>query len=506
MRPGFVAFLTHNPALDIERIGRMQPSGLKIYLHRTSNDTWLALRAAAPSAYYVAVDVARSDPASLDDPRGDVETGVRELDARPAAVRRLMAKNEKLLATDSLDHWNRWVAYHVAFTERGHQLGANVAVGCINTGHPGIALFGDFVDQWPRLQPVDDALNAGDCWNVHNYWTADGPLACYPWTVGRQIRCPTTHSIFVGEYGYDQAVFAPAGTPNHGWQGRVTEDAFVQQVVEFHQLMQADPRVKGTAGFVLDFEDHTWQTWDMSPIVERLIARASECEVPHPLATMPRLVKPIASDRITQTFAQHKANNQLGGWGVDWSAVTGTPVVSAAEGIADRVEDQGASGYGKFVQVNHWWGFTRYAHLSVQSVVKGQRVAAGARVGLSGNTGNSTGGHLHFEVIPFNNHVWSYRVDPIPLIEGGAPVPIPPISGAPVAPTEQEKADARTRIAQVNYLEKVAVSKGYEWLGLEWAAGAYTLALVQKPATMAFYVMKVLTGQWDAANVAWAAL
>src|SRR5512138_1592439 len=56
-------------------------------------------------------------------------------------------------------------------------------------------------------------------------------------------------------------------------------------------------------------------------------------------------------------------------------------------------------GYGNVVQIDHGNGFvTIYAHLSVISVAKCQSVTAGAPIGAAGNTGNSQGAHLHFEI------------------------------------------------------------------------------------------------------------
>jgi murein DD-endopeptidase MepM/ murein hydrolase activator NlpD len=84
--------------------------------------------------------------------------------------------------------------------------------------------------------------------------------------------------------------------------------------------------------------------------------------------------------------------------GLDITAPTGTPVVSAAAGTVYSIGGAGAS-YGNHVIVKHGPGlYTLYAHLSATSVSSGQSVAAGQKVGLVGSTGNSSGPHLHFEV------------------------------------------------------------------------------------------------------------
>jgi murein DD-endopeptidase MepM/ murein hydrolase activator NlpD len=93
--------------------------------------------------------------------------------------------------------------------------------------------------------------------------------------------------------------------------------------------------------------------------------------------------------------------------GVDISAITGTPVHAAADGIVYTAEYD--SGYGKMVVIDHGNGIrTRYAHLSAFEVVAGQEVRRGQVVALSGNTGHTTSAHLHFEVRMGGNAVNPY--------------------------------------------------------------------------------------------------
>jgi murein DD-endopeptidase MepM/ murein hydrolase activator NlpD len=83
--------------------------------------------------------------------------------------------------------------------------------------------------------------------------------------------------------------------------------------------------------------------------------------------------------------------------GIDIAVSTGTPVRAAADG---RVSYAGWLGdYGKLVIVDHGYGFqTYYAHNSTITVSPGEWVSAGERIALSGNTGRSTGPHVHFEI------------------------------------------------------------------------------------------------------------
>ncbi len=84
-------------------------------------------------------------------------------------------------------------------------------------------------------------------------------------------------------------------------------------------------------------------------------------------------------------------------FGVDLRLHTGEPVYSAFDGIV-RVSKYSES-FGYVVVVRHYNGFeTLYAHFSKLLVLPGQSVKAGDIIGLGGNTGHSTGSHLHFEV------------------------------------------------------------------------------------------------------------
>lgn len=95
---------------------------------------------------------------------------------------------------------------------------------------------------------------------------------------------------------------------------------------------------------------------------------------------------------------------QSGGWsrgyhtGLDFAAPTGTPVVAAMSGTVVSAGWEGA--YGNAIVIQHANGvMSRYAHLSSISVGSGQSVGSGAQIGSVGSTGNSTGPHLHFEVM-----------------------------------------------------------------------------------------------------------
>ncbi len=93
--------------------------------------------------------------------------------------------------------------------------------------------------------------------------------------------------------------------------------------------------------------------------------------------------------------------------GLDIAARTGTPVVATADGIVSSVKTE--PGYGKLVTVDHGYGYrTIYGHNSRIYVKVGQRVRRGDRIAAVGNTGRSTGSHVHYEIrlngVPVNPH------------------------------------------------------------------------------------------------------
>ena len=106
--------------------------------------------------------------------------------------------------------------------------------------------------------------------------------------------------------------------------------------------------------------------------------------------------------------------------GVDFRAPVGTPVLASAPGVVvrsafDPPRSQGGTGAGHLVGINHDNGLgTRYYHLSRIDVKQGQRVKAGQRIALSGNSGDSTGPHLHFEIR--TGGYWGTPVNPVPYM------------------------------------------------------------------------------------------
>ena len=158
---------------------------------------------------------------------------------------------------------------------------------------------------------------------------------------------------------------------------------------------------------------------DIDPRFERLglsLARMTVLE--RALDGIPQVV-PASIQSITSGFGYrrdpfngHAAMHA----GIDFKGPIGSPIYAAADG---RVTFAGVrSGYGNAIEITHGNGMlTRYAHLSRIDVKVGQAVAAGSTIGGLGNTGRSTGPHLHFEV-----RINDRAVNPRPFLEAAPDV------------------------------------------------------------------------------------
>ncbi|HHF1770737.1 TPA: murein DD-endopeptidase MepM [Haemophilus influenzae] len=123
----------------------------------------------------------------------------------------------------------------------------------------------------------------------------------------------------------------------------------------------------------------------------------------YPLQRQARVSSPFNPNRrhpVTGRVRPHK--------GVDFSVSQGTPVIAPADGTVEKVAYQ-SGGAGRYVMLRHGREYqTVYMHLSKSLVKAGQTVKKGERIALSGNTGISTGPHLHYEF-----HINGRAVNPL---------------------------------------------------------------------------------------------
>jgi len=137
---------------------------------------------------------------------------------------------------------------------------------------------------------------------------------------------------------------------------------------------------------------------------------------------MSHFINPAPNAKLTSKFGYRTiAGKREWHQGIDLAQVGTVPILAAAEGIVRKIWGEKASSYGNVIFLQHTINGKRmdttYAHLKSVSVKKGAKVKQGQVIGYMGNTGRSTGQHLHFEI---HNGPWAKgqpnAVDPLPYI------------------------------------------------------------------------------------------
>lgn len=310
--------------------------------------------------------------------------------------------------------------------------GLKPCIGNEGVGHPANLNSEGMVDWSPYAEWEKVLQETGGILGVHEYWRGEiGPyMNVKPvdaarnryWYAWRFFQCPFDVPIAVTEWGIDQKVDAPMGTPSQGWVGVVDAQTYANQLAEYCRKAVTDKRFVGAMIFTHDYAATEWWSYDTDrglpiiidagnnvPKIDWYVPGTSPTP-PMPIPPQPPVVDvavvlPIAagSFRITGRFHAAVSDRHEG---IDLGAATGTSVVSIADGVVAYVGNHETEnpppvngGYGLYIRVWHpkLMMHTFYAHLSKQDVVAGMEVKAGQHIGLSGNTGNSTGPHLHFE-------------------------------------------------------------------------------------------------------------
>ncbi|MFD0316518.1 M23 family metallopeptidase [Streptomyces flavalbus] len=131
-------------------------------------------------------------------------------------------------------------------------------------------------------------------------------------------------------------------------------------------------------------------------------------------------VNPVSHYKLSASFAQAGGMWQSTHSGQDYAVPSGTRVVAAHGGTVVKAGGNGAGdgpAYGNAIVIKHGNGtYSQYAHLSKINVKVGQVVKTGQRIALSGNTGNSSGPHLHFEIRTTANY--GTAIDPVRFLHG----------------------------------------------------------------------------------------
>lgn len=182
-----------------------------------------------------------------------------------------------------------------------------------------------------------------------------------------------------------------------------------------------------------------------------------EDKVPTPYASPVPKATPITSPFGPRDNSQNpgiSSNHK----GIDFGTPSGTALTAITDGVISLMGNE-AKGYGRWVEVKHEDGTaSRYAHLSQVNVSKGQKVVPGQVIGRSGGkkgqpgAGNSTGAHLHFEIL----NERGVKVNPAPYLSGA---PASPINGNMTA---SAVAGPKAIGSESNWAAKKARTKGFK--------------------------------------------
>jgi murein DD-endopeptidase MepM/ murein hydrolase activator NlpD len=174
---------------------------------------------------------------------------------------------------------------------------------------------------------------------------------------------------------------------------------------------QLDRQLAGVSRDADDFASRASRSQERLDLKERQVAakKAAEAAAARKEALRPKFVLPVTQKGLSAYFGQAGVNWMALHTGIDFPVQVGTPVMAVTDGT---VRTQWNSSYGNMAIVTAPDGTeTWYCHLSSTKIRSG-KVKAGTVIAYSGNTGNTTGPHLHLEVRPHGGS----PIDPLPWL------------------------------------------------------------------------------------------
>lgn len=345
------------------------------------------------------------------------------------------------------------VSYTTALLKRATELNVRVLALNLSVGWPrnhDDATHKDTPPDWTSFLPLEDLIiknNGFLC--VHEYWY-DQPENGWGWLAGRINKCPMTKvPIIIGEVGMEKLVdvtrWNNEGQPHRGWLGNISPEEYANQLWRYTE--KVNPNVFSVMPFTTDFGSRDWWTLDTLTAQPEILKQKRNAVWPNPYPTggtvvTPPPVEPLTTGSDPNLFIVPIYTGKITGFygqdydyaheGMDISAVVGTPIYAPYDGVC-AWSDLEPSTYGNYIRLffPQLKICTFYGHLSQRLVQTGNSVKQGQLIGYSGNTGNSSGPHIHFEVRAMNDDgsykVWkpgqplfrqNGRCDPLAFIAG----------------------------------------------------------------------------------------
>lgn len=261
---------------------------------------------------------------------------------------------------------------------------------------------------WDTFLPLEPIIKAGKhflC--VHEYWYPDVQRGWNSYA-NRISRCPMAVPIIIGECGYTRQL---ANLPQPwGWRGNMSPQNYADQLWYYHDKVH--PNVFAILPFTTGYASADWESKDTQPAHADILGRVHAYTWPQvwPVTDTPTepptsdnmlIIVPKYSGRITGFYGslyKNSAGVAYAHEGLDISMPEGTPIYAPWDGIVAWSDNEPTT-YGNYIRVS---GAYRadffYGHLAERLVQTGNSIKQGQLIGRSGNTGNSTGPHVHFEV------------------------------------------------------------------------------------------------------------
>lgn len=302
---------------------------------------------------------------------------------------------------------------------------------------------------WGEFLGLESVILAGNhILGLHEYWRNDPDESWYEapsgekwgWNAHRHWACPLACPIVIGECGMTKEVAGkPSPGQSVGWIGNVSAPVYAEQLHRYAD--KCHPNVLGVMPFTTDMESADWAMDDTAGAHADILARKHNYAwpalwpvpkgdpTPEPEDEVLTIIWP-KMDKVTGFYGQlytTDAGAKYAHEGLDISRATGTPVYAPFAGVVAFAGVDAS--YGNYCRVFHprLKICTFFAHLSELRVQNGNSIVPGQLLGYTGNTGNSSGPHLHFEVRKMTDDGvyqpnWSAhtnaRVDPLGFLSG----------------------------------------------------------------------------------------
>ena len=346
----------------------------------------------------------------------------------------------------------QYAAFEMARLALLHSIGRRACVGNWSVGCPDLPV-------WMTYSQMLRGMRSTDVVGLHEYWSDRADLENI-WHV-RRFTLPAVAAhlqgkqIIITECGRDYTPDTGKGKP--GWMLTCSADEYLGDLRRLGELYDDCPNVIGACVFQTGSSDPQWgpfNVWSIWPSVVSEYATDVVAPIPPVIVSPPPIVTPVSivlappiaeadiarnpdgTLRITRHFDPYGTDGTKlpPHFGIDYSCYEGTPVYAVIDGVGYK-GDQGTAGFGRYVRIETYDErdvslYAYAAHLSAWLIGDGDEVQAGDLIGLSGNTGNSTGPHLHFE-LRRGSRLQASAIDPEPLIVW----PQPAAPAAPFLPT-----------------------------------------------------------------------